>query len=192
MRGALSCWRPVTGGRGVLQTRDPARRVLWGRAEPRHSRLQPQAARRRCHFTAHRHQFASFETKTTWGNQESSRAGWTPEVRRAIASRACRSSAGWWPWAEQGRLLLIVTDRKYVLKMKCPDRLRLNWSPRRSLQSGDSGCSSSAVRSSYGDASFGERAAGEWGWCMGSWQKFPPLNPKGTGGEVLGKARPKC
>ena len=98
----------------------------------------------------------------TWGNQESSRAGWTPEVRRATPSRARRSSAGWCPWAEQGRLPLILTDRKYVLKMKRPDRLRLCWSPRRRLQSGDSGCSSSAVRSSYGDSGFGERAAGEW------------------------------
>lgn len=88
---------------------------------------------------------------------------------------------GWCPWAEQGRLLLMLTDRKYVWKMRCPDRLRLCWSPRHSLQSTDGGRSSSAVRSSYGDTS--ERAAGERGWCMGSRQRFPPPNPKGAGGE---------
>lgn len=48
-------------GQGVLQTSDTARLVLWGRAESHESRLQPQAARGRCHFTAHPHQFASFE-----------------------------------------------------------------------------------------------------------------------------------
>lgn len=61
------------------------------------------------------------------------------------------------PGAEQGRLRLILTDRKYVLKMKCPDRLRSRQSPWRSLQSGDSGCSCSTVRSSYGDTGFRER-----------------------------------
>lgn len=99
---------------------------------------------------------------------------------------------GWCPWTEQGRLALILTDRKYVLKMRCPDRLRLRWSPQRSLQSGDSGCSSSAVRSSYGDAGFGERLAREWGRCVGSGRRFLPLNPKGAGGEVFGEARTKC
>lgn len=110
-----------------------------------------------------RHQFAPCKTRTTWGNQESSRAGWMPGVRGAAPSWGCRSSAGWCPWAEQGHLRLILTDRKYVLKTKCPDRLRLCRSPRHCLQSRDSGGSSSAVRSSYGDNGFGLGVAGQQG-----------------------------
>ena len=46
------------GVQGVRQTGDTTRLVL-------RRGLQPPAARARCRFTAHRHRFASFETRTT-------------------------------------------------------------------------------------------------------------------------------
>lgn len=111
------------------------------------------------------------ETKTAQG------LGGCQKSREPHGARHARTQRDGAPGAEQGRLRLILTDRKYVLKMKCPDRLWLRWSPRRSLRSGGSGCSSSAVRSSYGDTGFGERAAGERGRC-GDRAEVPSSKPK--------------
>lgn len=153
--GSLSCWgqSPVSLRGTLLLSHQPQERTGAGlqvpavscKPETWHSssfragtapaqQTRTTGSQDKVLFIPH-HRFDSSQTKT-WRNQNLKSCE-DAKSEEPAWSRACRGSqqAGA-PGQGQAWLLLMLSDRKSVTNMRCPDRRRLRRSPRQRLRSG--------------------------------------------------------